>query len=114
MPKGVFVKTAEHRKHIGDALRGKPNLKNRGSHNGNWVGEKITYNGLHTWVRRHKTLLEICELCRKKKAYDFANISGAYKRDVNDFVCVCRSCHMVGDGRIKNLKQYKQKGDCIL
>ena len=45
----------------------------------------------------------MCENCGEQKSYDLANISGEYKRDINDFKWLCRSCHIKEDGRINNL-----------
>ena len=36
----------------------------------------------------------------KNPPYDLANISQEYRRDVDDFEWLCRSCHMKKDGRI--------------
>ena len=30
-----------------------------------------------------------------------------YSRNPQDWTYLCRSCHMIADGRIKNLKQYE-------
>ena len=68
-----------------------------------WKDDKVTKKPLHIWVKRRKTKVEICENCKDKPTYDLANISGEYKRDINDFEWLCRSCHMKRDGRINNL-----------
>ena len=75
-----------------------------------WKGDDVGYKQLHHWIRTHKIVSEYCEECNKNKPYDIANISGEYKRDVNDFEWLCRSCHMKSNGRIHNLKQYKDCG----
>jgi hypothetical protein len=77
-----------------------------------WKGNKVKYDALHAWVRRHKPKPKLCEDCKKRKPYDLANISGKYKRDINDYKWVCRSCHMKGDGRVKSL--YTKKVKCII
>lgn len=82
------------------ALKGKPNLGNRGHLNGQWKGNQITYSGVHTWVRRHKPKPTSCDRCRKVKGYDWANISQQYKRSLTDWEWLCRKCHMTKDGRI--------------
>jgi len=68
-----------------------------------WKGDNVGYEGLHQWVKRHKPKPKVCEMCKQKEPYDLANISGEYKRDINDFQWLCRSCHMKLDGRINNL-----------
>jgi hypothetical protein len=75
------------------------------SKNPQWVGDLIKPRPLHNWVRRRKLKPEFCEECKSEKPYDLANISGNYKRDINDFRWLCRRCHMLSDGRMQNLKQ---------
>jgi len=72
--------------------------------NGMWKGEKVGYNSLHLWIRKHKPKSDFCEKCKIRKPIDISNISGEYKRDINDFEWLCRRCHMKSDGRFKNLK----------
>ena len=77
-----------------------------GKYNPKWKGDKVGFHALHSWVNRHKPKPELCVKCNKNVAYDLANISGEYKRDLIDFNWWCRSCHMKSDGRMNNLKQY--------
>ncbi len=79
--------------------------------NPNWKGERIkSYSAQHQWVSRHKLKILKCEKCNKEKRLELANISGKYKRDIKDYLWLCRSCHMKFDyengtrGRIKNVK----------
>ena len=81
-----------------------------GKKNPMWVGDKVGYDALHAWVRRHKPKLEFCECCGVNPPYDLANISQEYHRDINDFEWLCRNCHMGKDSRIFNLKNQK-RGD---
>ncbi len=78
-----------------------------GSNNSQWKGNKVGFSALHQWVLRHKPRSQLCEICDKKPPYDLANISGQYKRDLDDFQWICRRCHMLQDGRMNNLKQYQ-------
>lgn len=77
-----------------------------GKLNPQWIGDKIKYNGLHTWIRRYKIKPQLCEICNKVPPKDLANISGEYKRDINDFKWLCRKCHMESDGRLENLPKF--------
>jgi hypothetical protein len=79
--------------------------KQAGENNFQWKGDEVGYISLHNWIRRHKPKLELCEDCKEEESYDLANISGEYKRDINDYKWVCRRCHMKEDGRINNLKK---------
>jgi len=88
----------------------KYSIKKRGNNSYNWKGENITYSTLHGWIRIYKPKIKFCECCKKVPPYDLANISGDYKRDINDFEWLCRKCHMKKDGRLKMLAKYGEKG----
>ena len=87
-------------------------LSKMGDKNHMWNGDNVGYNTLHEWIRRHKKKRILCECCNIQNSFDLANISGDYKRDINDFEWLCRSCHMKKDGRLEKLKvsQIKSKG----
>ena len=92
----------------------KPNFSEQ--NNPSWKGDKVGYSGVHRWVRMHKPKPKFCERCKIKPPFDLANISGKYKRDVNDFEWLCRKCHQVSDGRINNLhrnRKRKTKGSLL-
>ncbi len=74
--------------------------------NYNWKGDNVGMKALHEWIKNHKPKPKFCENCRVKLPYDLANISGKYKRDINDFEWLCRSCHMNKDGRLKYFKKF--------
>ena len=65
------------------------------------------YVTLHRWIRKNKPKTEYCEKCNKVEPCEVANISGEYKKDINDFEWLCRRCHMLSDGRMNNLNQFK-------
>lgn len=69
----------------------------------NWKGDDVKYRGLHKWVREHKKSNGKCEKCFLSKKLDLANISGDYKRDMDDWNYLCRKCHMLSDGRFSRL-----------
>jgi len=81
--------------------------KIRGEKHRLWKGDLVGYAGLHKWVRKAKLKQKFCERCEEVKPHDVANISGKYKRDVNDFEWLCRKCHIKSDGRLKNLKNQR-------
>lgn len=83
-------------KKISEAKKG----KNMGEQNHNWKGDNVSYTNLHIWIRKYKPKPENCENCGKKEEYlEASNISGEYKRDINDFEYLCASCH-----KIKHIK----------
>lgn len=75
--------------------------KMAGARNPNWRGDEVGYIGLHIWLRRHKTRTGVCERCGATPSpmkgmsvgTDFANKSGEYRRDVDDFWELCQVCH---------------------
>ena len=52
------------------------------------------------WIELRMGKPRKCEQCgtEKAKRYDWANKNGQYKRDLSDWVRLCRSCHIKKDG----------------
>lgn len=78
-----------------------PQFTNENAHT--WKGDNVGYSGLHMWVRVKLGTPEICEHCSKSglKGHQihWANKSGEYKRDIEDWLRLCAKCHLVYDGR---------------
>lgn len=74
-----------------------------GNKNPYWKGDLVGNSGLHAWVSRHYPKKEKCEYCNDSPPRDLANIGG-YTRDFSNWKWLCRRCHMLSDGRMKNLK----------
>lgn len=77
---------------ISRGLRGKYTEEN---HCG-WKGDDVKYQGLHIWVRKKLGKADKCEECMGLKGsirYEWANKSGEYKRDLSDWISLCRKCH---------------------
>lgn len=79
--------------------------KRVGEQNNKWKGDKVGYGGLHDWIRLHYGKASKCEnkKCTYKnpKRYHWANLSGKYKRDRNDWMQLCPSCHIKMDKKEK-------------
>ena len=73
---------------------------NLGEKNGMWKGSNVGYLSLHDYVKYHLPKSRLCQMCKKVPSYDLANISGEYKRDLNDWQWLCCGCHMLSDGRL--------------
>jgi len=64
---------------------------------------EVGYSALHEWVRNHKEKTGHCAICQREDSgiegrdFDLANISGDYKRDVNDYEWLCPWCHSTFD-----------------
>lgn len=87
MPKGIFIRTEKHKRNIG--------LAQMGEKHHNWKGDDVGYKGLHDWISRNYGKPMICWYCKSKdaKKYEWANISGKYRRDKDDWMRLCASCH---------------------
>lgn len=78
-----------------------------GRNHPNWKPE-LTYGPLHVWVKKELGKADLCEMgCESKVKFQWANISREYKRDLNDWIRLCVSCHMYFDRRNYSVKQLK-------
>ena len=89
------------------ARRGHRNPATQGEKNSQWKGDKVKYGSLHDWVKWWFPKTKLCQNCGLVPPYDIANISQEYKRDLSDWEWLCRRCHMLKDGRMKNLKPFQ-------
>jgi hypothetical protein len=64
-----------------------------GTNNPRWKGENVSYSVLHKWIRRYKPSQSQCSMCGEIKPLELANVSHKYKRDIRDFIWLCRKCH---------------------
>lgn len=108
--KGIFgvIKATESRKEKMRKIAknkgfGKWMSKYTGEEANRWSGDKVSYRGLHLWIRKLKGPPKICDCCGVKKttpkSIQWANIGHTYKRDLDDWVSLCPSCHIKFDGR---------------
>ena len=69
-----------------------------------WKGEDAGYTSKHQWIARHFGKPGTCEFCGRSelsgKSIDWANISGEYRRDRNDWIRLCKPCHVGYDDTI--------------
>jgi len=71
----------------------------------NWVGDKVSYSALHIWVRRNLGKPNKCEHCGVTEGtFEWANKSHNYKRDLEDWIRLCKKCHIKYDGGIDGKK----------
>lgn len=95
--KGLTKETDERVKKYSESKIGKKypkmTLKKQQENNPNWKGDKVSYSGVHAWIKSHKIKPNTCEVCKQKRKLELANLSGKYKRDITDYLWLCRSCH---------------------
>ena len=75
----------------------------RGEKNHNWKGDFVSYEGLHIWAKEQKTKPDVCEMCNWFTPKQLSNISGEYRRDVEDFQWLCHMCHWIYDKQTKEI-----------
>lgn len=72
-----------------------------GEKSSQWKGENAGYAAKHIWIANELGRPKICWECGvktlSKRQYHWANISGKYKRDVNDYKRLCVKCHSFFD-----------------
>lgn len=69
----------------------RPDMKNE--NHPMWKGDQVGYVGLHIWIRRRLAKPLGCNHCGESKPLDLANKSHEYKRDLDDWLWLCKSCH---------------------
>jgi hypothetical protein len=91
-PKGYVPWNAHIGRKIYYVIKGRP----FGEKNHKWKGDKVGYFSLHNWVKRKLGKPKECVYCGRD-ALDtrihWASISHKAKRDINDYISLCPSCH---------------------
>jgi hypothetical protein len=98
-PKGYKL-SAETKARIGAASRGRTHSSESRAKMGRsdslhprW-SDNPSYEALHKRIRKRKSKTGICERCGRSIKTEFANISGKYMDDINDFIELCKLCHV--------------------
>ncbi len=63
-----------------------------------------SHSALHKWVKRWKGKANCCKVCgqdEQGRKYEWANLSGEYKRDLDDYEMMCVPCHRKFDNNDK-------------
>lgn len=97
------------------------NSMQNGEKNGMWKGEDASYAAKHIWAANNFGRPQRCEFCltTEKRMYHWANISGTYRRERDDWLRLCVPCHKRNDikvlgGKIKaRLKKEQPTKLCI-
>ncbi len=79
-------------------------IANFGEKNGMWKGDLAQWKETARERAQRRFPLVTCEKCKKKKAIDRHHIDGnTFNNERNNIMILCRSCHMVIDGRMEKL-----------
>jgi len=78
----------------------------KGSHRKDWKGNKVGYSALHGWLDNNFEKPDRCEQCgRFNRRLEWANVSGEYKRDRDDFIVLCVPCHHAFDDDKRGIRR---------
>lgn len=73
-----------------------------------FTNKKMSYAGVHLWISRRLGQPNYCEHCKSQdpaRTYDWSNRSGEYKRELTDWLRLCRACHIQYDGHTIKRKE---------
>lgn len=100
----------EHRQKL--SIAAKKRQPKKGEKNYGWKGSSVGYSALHAWVSREKGSPAYCEHCGTTDSpmFDWANKSGEYLRDLDDWLRLCRSCHTKYDNKGFQAKKIEFNG----
>ena len=87
-----------------------------GEKNPEWKGDDAGYRALHSWAYRRLVRPKNCVKCEKpnktldtktgpRQYLQLANVSGEYKRSLDDWMFLCPSCHTTYDLGRNSIKQ---------
>lgn len=66
-----------------------------------WKGDAVGYSGIHKWIKKYYGSADRCENCpiefKQGVYFEWANLSGLYKREREDWKMMCRKCHREHD-----------------
>lgn len=77
-----------------------PEIAPRDANHFNWKGDKVGYGALHAWIKRRLAKPMACNHCGEIKSLDLANKSHLYKRELNDWLWLCKKCHTKYDDSV--------------
>ena len=87
--------TARHNMPHSEETKRKMRGNYLGKLNGKWKGDKVGYEGIHSWIARQLGKPEKCEHCGKDGdgRYEWCNKDHKYRRNTEDWMRLCPSCH---------------------
>lgn len=80
----------------------------------NYKGEGSSYSAVHHWIRNHFGKADHCDAChgtertcenRKPAGFEWANKSGKYLYNIDDWEQLCTVCHRHRDGNVERILQ---------
>ncbi len=84
-----------------DEAKQKLSIRFSGDRSVTWKGDKVSYSGIHKWINKQLGKPKLCQHCKTDglmgHKIHWANISGKYLRDAEDWLRLCASCHIKYD-----------------
>jgi hypothetical protein len=75
-----------------------------------WQGDDASYAAKHMYAKYNKEKQYVCMHCGEEGPTDLANVDHQYSRDLDDYIELCRKCHIAYDikmGFRKGVKRAK-------
>jgi hypothetical protein len=114
MPRGIYKRRQEVIDQMKDreiTWGDKISKSKLGKKNGIWKGDNARTDTIHQWLSRNFGKANCCKNLNcaypqnKVKRWDYALIHGKkYSHNINNFIMLCRSCHIKYDRNIKDIK----------
>ena len=66
-----------------------------------WKGDRVGYFALHHWINKKLGHPLVCEHCGYSgKRLEWANIDHKYRRNLKDWIRLCKKCHCAYDRKL--------------
>jgi len=77
------------------------------------LNDDVSYDALHDWVARWRGRSEFCEHCGSRERVEWANRSREYRRDLDDWLGLCRKCHRAYDRGFRGAIARRWSAVCV-
>ena len=76
-------------------------LERKKKHNNNLNKQQkkaiLKYQSLHRLIRKIKPKQQFCTICNQEEKLELASISHSYTKNIEDWMWLCRRCHILFD-----------------
>lgn len=106
MSKALLGNTRNKGRKLSEEWKHKIGISNKGDKQWNWKGENVSP---HEWIKKKLGKPNYCEHCKRsdKRCYDWSNKDHKYRKVLEDWQRLCRSCHMKFDFKFNNRRKYE-------
>lgn len=68
------------------------------------ITNSTAYNTIHVQRIRHTKKTGVCQNCKQQRYTEWANVTGTYQADDEDWIEYCKPCHMKYDAEVLGVK----------